>query len=48
VDTVRRLDTPDMPQGEVRHIEPARTWSSEAGELRSVAPKPHSFGRRAG
>ncbi|MBX5470457.1 MAG: error-prone DNA polymerase [Thermoleophilaceae bacterium] len=48
VDAVRRLDTPDMPQGEVRHIEPSRTWSSEAGELRAVAPRAHSFGRRAG
>jgi len=37
VDTVRRLERPDLPLGEVRHIEPGRVWSSEAGE-RAEAP----------
>jgi error-prone DNA polymerase len=44
---IRRLERPDLPVADVRHIEPARTWSSEAGaELRAVAPAAHSFGRR--
>ncbi len=44
---IRRLERPDLPVADVRHIEPQRTWSSEAGaELRAVAPAPHSFGRR--
>jgi error-prone DNA polymerase len=50
VHEVRRLDRGDLPGAEVRHIEPRRTWSSEAGEeigdLRAVAPAGHSFGRR--
>ena len=44
---IRRLERPDLPVADVRHIEPARAWSSEAGaELRAVAPAAHSFGRR--
>jgi error-prone DNA polymerase len=47
---VERLERPDLPKADVRHIEPSRTWSSEAGEgvgeLRAVAPAGHSFGRR--
>jgi error-prone DNA polymerase len=44
---IRRLERPDLPVADVRHIEPPRTWSSEAGaELRAVAPAAHSFGRR--
>jgi len=31
-DAVLRLERPDLPLGEVRHIEPGRVWSSEAGE----------------
>jgi error-prone DNA polymerase len=49
VDDVRRLERPDLPQAEVRHIEPRRAWSTETdeeAELRSVAPAAHSFGRR--
>ena len=47
VDVVRRLERPDLPQAEVRHIEPRRTWSTDdTDELRAVAPVPHSFGRR--
>ena len=50
VHEVWRLDRGDLPGAEVRHIEPRRTWSSEAGEgigdLRAVAPAGHSFGRR--
>ena len=50
VHDVRRLERDDLPRAEVRHIEPRRTWSSEAGEevgeLRAVAPAGHSFGRR--
>lgn len=46
--SVRRLERPDLPLGEVRHIEPRRIWSSEqsAGDLRAVAPAANSFGRR--
>jgi error-prone DNA polymerase len=44
---IDRLERPDLPVADVRHIEPARTWSSEAGaELHAVAPAAHSFGRR--
>ena len=35
VSTVRRLDRPDLPLGEVRHIEPGRAWSND--ELRDGA-----------
>jgi error-prone DNA polymerase len=46
--SVRRLDRPDLPLGEVRHIEPRRAWSNDeaAGDLRAVVPAAHSFGRR--
>ena len=46
--SVRRLERPDMPLGEVRHIEPRRAWSSDEaeGDLRAVVPAAHSFGRR--
>ena len=46
--SVRRLERPDLPLGEVRHIEPRRAWSTQedAGDLRAVAPAAHSFGRR--
>jgi hypothetical protein len=45
---VRRLERPDLPLGEVRHIEPRRIWSNDesAGDLRAVVPAAHSFGRR--
>ena len=51
---VRRLERPDLPVGEVRHIEPRRAWSTggeawsdeREGDLRAVAPAAHSFGRR--
>src|SRR4051812_37344135 len=47
VDVVERLERPDLPQAEVRHIEPRHTWSTDdADELRAVAPVAHSFGRR--
>jgi error-prone DNA polymerase len=49
VDGVERLERPDLPRAEVRHIEPRRAWSTETdeeAELRSVAPAAHSFGRR--
>ena len=48
VNSVRRLERPDLPVGEVRHIEPQRTWSTEedANDLRAVMPAAHSFGRR--
>jgi len=46
VDRIERLDRPDLPNAQVKHIEPRRVWSSDAGELSSVVPKAHSFGRR--
>jgi error-prone DNA polymerase len=47
VDVVSRLERPDLPQAEVRHIEPRRIWSNDdTDELRAVAPVAHSFGRR--
>ena len=47
VSSVRRLERPDLPVGEVRHIEPRRTWSNEEseGDLRAVMPAANSFGR---
>ena len=48
VSELRRLERPDLPLGEIRHIEPRRAWSTEevAGDLRAVVPAAHSFGRR--
>jgi error-prone DNA polymerase len=53
VDLIARLERPDLPLGEVRHIEPRVAWSSPAADpdaqvedLRAVAPTAHSFGRR--
>ena len=48
VSRLSRLDRPDLPLAEVRHIEPRRAWSTQedAGDLRAVAPAAHSFGRR--
>jgi error-prone DNA polymerase len=50
VSSVRRLERPGLPLGEVRHIEPRRTWSSEEseGDLRAVMPAANSFGRGRG
>jgi error-prone DNA polymerase len=46
--SVRRLERPDLPLGEVRNIEPRRAWSNDesAGDLRAVVPVANSFGRR--
>ena len=49
VDHIERLERPDLPRAEVKHIEPRRVWSTEAQEeadLRAVAPAGHAFGRR--
>ncbi len=46
VDSIERLDRPDLPPAKVTHIEPRRVWSSDAGELSAVLPAAHSFGRR--
>jgi error-prone DNA polymerase len=57
VDRIERLERPDLPSAKVKHIEPRRTWSGDAGQglpgteeeeadLRAVAPAAHSFGRR--
>jgi error-prone DNA polymerase len=48
VNEVRRLDRGDLPSAEVRHIEPRRTWSSEAGDLAAAMPAANSFGRGRG
>jgi error-prone DNA polymerase len=47
---VLRLDRPDLPMGEVKHIEPRVAWSTQetADDLRAVVPAGHSFGRRGG
>jgi error-prone DNA polymerase len=46
--TVKRLDRPDLPLADVRHIEPRKAWSTQedGADLRAVAPAAHSFGRR--
>jgi error-prone DNA polymerase len=53
VDDIGRLERPDLPLGEVRHIEPKVRWSNERAaaamstdDLRAVVPAGHSFGRR--
>jgi error-prone DNA polymerase len=49
VERLARLERPDLPQAEVRHIEPRRIWSNDDSadaDLRAVAPAVHSFGRR--
>jgi error-prone DNA polymerase len=46
VDSIERLDRPDLPPAKVTHIEPRRVWSSDAGELPAVLPAAHSWGRR--
>jgi hypothetical protein len=47
VDRIWRLERPDLPKAEVRHIEPRRVWSNDdEADLRAVAPAAHSFGRR--
>ncbi len=38
VDRVSRLERPDLPRAEVRHIEPRRTWSSEAARPYTASP----------
>jgi error-prone DNA polymerase len=48
VDSIERLERPDLPAAKVTHIEPRRAWSTQEDEadLRAVAPAGHSFGRR--
>jgi error-prone DNA polymerase len=55
VGRIERLERPDLPAAQVKHIEPRRTWSTDDREtdsaveeagLRAVAPAGHSFGRR--
>jgi error-prone DNA polymerase len=48
VDRVWRLERPDLPVADVKHIEPRRAWSTQedADNLRAVAPVGHAFGRR--
>jgi error-prone DNA polymerase len=53
VDSIERLERPDLPRAKVTHIEPRRAWSTAEGspseeeaDLRAVAPAGHSFGRR--
>jgi error-prone DNA polymerase len=56
VDALRALEQPDLPRAQVKQIEPpadretgrlGEELAATAGELRSVLPSPHSFGRRA-
>jgi error-prone DNA polymerase len=48
--SLQRLERPDLPLADVRHIEPRKAWSTQedvaAADLRAVAPAAHSFGRR--
>ena len=58
VDEIHALERPDLPRADVKHIEPPvgretgrdperdRAAAAAAGDLRSVLPSPHSFGRR--
>jgi error-prone DNA polymerase len=49
VERLARLERPDLPRADVRHIEPRRIWSNDGSadaDLRAVAPAAHSFGRR--
>jgi hypothetical protein len=54
VSDIGRLERPDLPRAEIRHIEPRVAWSTEeareeepgAGDLRAALPAAHSFGRR--
>jgi error-prone DNA polymerase len=56
VQELRALERPDLPRAEVKQIEPpveretgreaGRRVAAAAGDLRSVLPNPHSFGRR--
>jgi hypothetical protein len=51
VDRIERLERPDLPAAQIKHIEPRRVWSTQepaerAADLRAVAPAGHSFGRR--
>ena len=49
VDRIERLERPDLPRAEIKHIEPRRSWSTETQEeadLRAVVPVANSFGRR--
>ena len=41
VDRIERLERPDLPRAEVRHIEPRRTWSTnqEEADLRAVVAR---------
>jgi error-prone DNA polymerase len=51
VDRIERLERPDLPRAEVKHIEPRRSWSTETQEeadLRAVLPAANSFGRGRG
>jgi error-prone DNA polymerase len=51
VGDVRRLERGDLPSAEIRHIEPRRVWSTEAGadlagaDLAAALPAANSFGR---
>ena len=45
VDRIERLERPDLPRAEVKHIEPRRSWSTETQEeadLRAVVPAANS------
>jgi error-prone DNA polymerase len=55
VDSLRALEQPDLPRAEIKQIEPPADretgrfgeLAATAGDLRSVLPSPHSFGRRS-
>jgi error-prone DNA polymerase len=56
VDALRALEQPDLPSAQVKQIEPPpgreigrpqEQLAATAGDLRTVLPSPHSFGRRA-
>jgi error-prone DNA polymerase len=59
VEEITRLERPDLPLADVKHIEPPAGRetgrpaepvlpAAAAGDLRAVLPAPHSFGRRGG
>ena len=48
VDQIERLERPDLPRAEVKHIEPRRAWSTRARSTRLAGCAGSSFNGRGG